>query len=84
MINLHITHNEKSNLANIKWAQVNDAVELSVIANAFEIGINDGRDELVLDVKQVKQCDAANAKAVELFGEGIWGELTDSIVLVYC
>lgn len=54
MINLHITHNEKSNLANIKWAQVNDAVELSVIANAFEIGINDGRDELVLDVKQVK------------------------------
>ena len=84
MIQLNITHGETSKSANVKWAKVKDLNDLSTIANAFEVGINQGRDELVIDVKEVKQSALGVEQAIMLFGQDAWNRLDDAIVLVYC
>ena len=59
MINLTITECETGSI-NVKWAQVNDVFELSTIANAFDVGVNAVRDELVIDVKEIQQSTDGN------------------------
>ena len=83
MINLTITECETGSI-NVKWAQVNDVFELSTIANAFDVGVNAVRDELVIDVKEIQQSTDGNEQAIALFGKDAWEALDDAIVLVYC
>lgn len=68
----------------LRTAKVKDLNDLSTIANAFEVGINQGRDELVIDVKEVKQSALGVEQAIMLFGQDAWNRLDDAIVLVYC